>query len=94
MARIVGQLSRTAKFNIEFEIETACVYFLNLFVSSTVKPKKVEIISTGQYLEAAKVQQLQCKASGANPPAVVTWWMNNIQLKNVEIVVSCFVSRL
>jgi len=44
------------------------------FVSEiTVKPKKVEIVSSGQYLEALKTQQLHCKATGANPPAVVTW---------------------
>ena len=54
----------------------------------TVKPKKVEIVPGATYLEAAKVQQLQCKATGGNPPAVVTWWMNNVQLKNVEIIVS------
>ena len=53
-----------------------------------MKPKKVEIVPGATYLEAAKVQQLQCKATGGNPPAVVTWWMNNVQLKNVEIIVS------
>lgn len=48
----------------------------------------MEIIPTGPYLEAAKTQQLVCKATGANPPPVVTWWMNNIQLTNAEILVS------
>ena len=62
--------------------------FLLYVKNKTVKPKKVEIVPGATYLEAAKVQQLQCKATGGNPPAVVTWWMNNVQLKNVEIIVS------
>jgi hypothetical protein len=57
-----------------------------------VKPKKVEIVSSGQYLEALKTQQLHCKATDANPPAVVTWWMNNIQLTSAEILVSYSIS--
>lgn len=65
------------------------------FVSEiTVKPKKVEIVSSGQYLEALKTQQLHCKATGANPPAVVTWWMNNIQQTSTEILVSYSISML
>lgn len=61
-------------------------------IEMIVKPKKVEIVSTGQYLEALKTQQLHCKATGANPPAVVTWWMNNIQLTSTELLVSYFIS--
>lgn len=53
-----------------------------------VKPKEVEIIPAGHFLEAAKMQHLLCKATGANPPAVITWWMNNVQLTNTETLVS------
>ncbi|XP_046649564.1 muscle M-line assembly protein unc-89-like [Daphnia pulicaria] len=60
----------------------------NITLNLRMKPKKVEIVSTGQYLEALKTQQLHCKATGANPPAVVTWWMNNIQLTSTELLVS------
>nr|CAH0104441.1 unnamed protein product [Daphnia galeata] len=60
----------------------------NITLNLRMKPKKVEIVSSGQYLEALKTQQLHCKATDANPPAVVTWWMNNIQLTSTEILVS------
>lgn len=60
----------------------------NITLNLRMKPKKVEIIPAGLYLEAAKTQQLLCKATGANPQPVVTWWMNNIQLTSAEILVS------
>lgn len=64
------------------------------FIFHLVKPKKVEIIPAGLYLEAAKTQQLLCKATGANPQPVVTWWMNNIQLTSAEILVSSSIHAL
>lgn len=48
----------------------------------------MEIIPAGHYLEASKMQHLHCKAIGANPPAVITWWMNNVQLTNTETLAS------
>ena len=75
-------------FLIVFLAAIILFFYMKKTNKKTVKPKKVEIVPGATYLEAAKVQQLQCKATGGNPPAVVTWWMNNVQLKNVEIIVS------
>ena len=75
-------------FLIVFLVAIILFFYMKKTNKKTVKPKKVEIVPGATYLEAAKVQQLQCKATGGNPPAVVTWWMNNVQLKNVEIIVS------
>lgn len=48
----------------------------------------MEIVLANPVLEATKNQQLQCKTTGANPPALVTWWIGNKQLIDAEISVS------
>ncbi len=47
----------------------------------------MEILLPNPVLEAAKGQQLQCRTTGANPPALVTWWIGNKQLVDAEIAV-------
>ena len=55
------------------------INFMSLFTYA-VRPLSVEITSPVPVLEAGKAQQIQCRTSGANPPALVTWWVGNKQL--------------
>jgi len=42
----------------------------------------VEIILPGTALESGQNQQVRCRTTGSNPPALVTWWSGNKQLAN------------
>lgn len=51
-----------------------------LFFLSLVRPLQVEILEREQPLSVGRETELACRAIGARPPAVITWWLNDRQL--------------
>ncbi|CAA9998958.1 unnamed protein product, partial [Nesidiocoris tenuis] len=47
-----------------------------------VKPLSVSILSTQSPLSAFKEYELICESYGSRPAAQVTWWKDNVELKN------------
>lgn len=50
----------------------------NVFV--TVRPLFVEILAREQPLSVGQAAELACKAVGARPPAVITWWLDDREM--------------
>lgn len=46
----------------------------------TVRPMKVEILTSNQPLSADRKYELPCQAYGSRPPAKITWWMDSKEL--------------
>lgn len=61
--------------------------YFYLFMQMTVRPASVEILLPSPMLESGKTQQIQCRTTGANPAAHVTWWAGNKQLESTETTV-------
>ncbi|XP_055947955.1 neural cell adhesion molecule 2-like isoform X4 [Argiope bruennichi] len=64
--------------NITVPASTAVTLDLNL------KPVDVRIDPTRQPLSAGQEYEFTCMAAGSRPPAVITWWKGNKQLKNPD----------
>ncbi|GIY75656.1 uncharacterized protein CDAR_560541 [Caerostris darwini] len=64
--------------NITVPASTAVTLDLNL------KPVDVRIDPTRQPLSAGQEYEFTCMAAGSRPPAVITWWKSNKQLKNPD----------
>ncbi|XP_067617196.1 uncharacterized protein side-IV isoform X2 [Eurosta solidaginis] len=46
-----------------------------------LKPVAVHIMTKDRFVSADRTYDIECKSSGSKPPAVITWWRNNKQLK-------------
>ncbi|XP_054746887.1 uncharacterized protein LOC129252242 [Anastrepha obliqua] len=46
-----------------------------------LKPVAVHIMTKDRPISADRTYDIECKSSGSKPPAVITWWRNNKQLK-------------
>lgn len=51
--------------------------FIHLF---SVRPLLVEILAREQPLSVGQEAELACRAVGARPPAIITWWLNDKQM--------------
>lgn len=54
----------------------------------TVRPLSAELMMPMAPLEAGKVQQIQCRTTGANPSAFITWWYGLRQITDADNQVS------
>ncbi|CAH0721447.1 unnamed protein product, partial [Brenthis ino] len=54
------------------------IIIINIFV--TVRPLLVEILAREQPLSVGQEAELACRAVGARPPAIITWWLNDKQI--------------
>lgn len=61
--------------------ETITILF---FFLSPVRPLLVEILEREQPLSVGRETEIACRAVGARPPAVITWWLDDRQLQVVE----------
>lgn len=48
-----------------------------------MKPLSVVISGKEKTVSAEKTYDIECKASGSKPPAIITWWKGNKQLKKM-----------
>lgn len=60
-----------------------------------MKPHKVQILTKEKKVRADKKYEVECKATGSKPEAVVTWWKANEQMTNTKTVssVTNFISQ-
>lgn len=49
-----------------------------------MRPLLVEILEREQPLSVGRETEVACRAIGARPPAVITWWLDDRQLHVVE----------
>lgn len=45
-----------------------------------MRPLLVEILAREQPLSVGQEAELACRAVGARPPAIITWWLNDKQI--------------
>lgn len=55
-----------------------------------MKPLIVVIMGKRNSLSAEKTYDIECKSTGSKPPAVISWWRGNKQIKRPVRTVSCF----
>lgn len=56
----------------------------SLFFLFPVRPLLVEILEREQPLSVGRETEIACRAVGARPPAVITWWLDDRQLQVIE----------
>jgi hypothetical protein len=54
----------------------------------SVKPVAVNIVTKEKHVSADKRYEVECKASGSRPEAVITWWKGSRQIKRITKNVS------
>lgn len=62
-------------------------YVLALFLLA-VKPVAVHILTKDRFVSADRTYDIECKSSGSKPPALISWWKSNKQLKKLAKNVS------
>ncbi|XP_075972133.1 kin of IRRE-like protein 2 isoform X2 [Anticarsia gemmatalis] len=58
---------------------------VNVQIQIYLRPLSVEILAREQPLSVGQPAELACKAVGARPPAVITWWMDERQMSPAAI---------
>lgn len=53
-----------------------------------VKPVAVHILTKDRFVSADRTYDIECKSSGSKPPALISWWKSNKQLKKLTKNVS------
>ncbi|VVC44609.1 Hypothetical protein CINCED_3A001155 [Cinara cedri] len=53
-----------------------------------LKPLEVQVLSSRQPLSNGRTYEVKCQAIGSKPPANITWWKDNEELKNTSQSVS------
>lgn len=48
-----------------------------------MKPAAVHILTKEKFVSADKTYDVECKSSGSKPPAIITWWRGNKQIKRL-----------
>ncbi|EDW59180.1 protein turtle homolog B isoform X1 [Drosophila virilis] len=48
-----------------------------------LKPVAVHILTKDRFVSADRTYDIECKSSGSKPPALITWWKGNKQLKKL-----------
>ncbi|EDV92962.1 hemicentin-1 [Drosophila grimshawi] len=48
-----------------------------------LKPVAVHILTKDRFVSADRTYDIECKSSGSKPPALITWWKANKQLKKL-----------
>ncbi|XP_076314727.1 neural cell adhesion molecule 2-like [Tachypleus tridentatus] len=56
-------------------------------VDMNFRPLEVHIVGERRPLLAGKPVKIECSTSGSRPPAEVTWWKEDIQLKSVKSLI-------
>lgn len=54
----------------------------------TVPPLSIRLLGARQPLSAGRRYDLLCQSAGGRPPAVITWWQNDIRLEKTTETVS------
>ncbi|XP_026326855.1 nephrin-like [Hyposmocoma kahamanoa] len=57
---------------------------VNVQIQLYLRPLLVEILEREQPLSVGRETEIACRAVGARPPAVITWWLDDRQLQVVE----------
>ncbi|XP_050561396.1 synaptogenesis protein syg-2 isoform X1 [Spodoptera frugiperda] len=58
---------------------------VNVQIQLYLRPLFVEILAREQPLSVGQAAELACKAVGARPPAIITWWMDDRQMSVAAI---------
>ncbi|KAG6463570.1 hypothetical protein O3G_MSEX013951, partial [Manduca sexta] len=58
---------------------------VNVQIQLYLRPLLVEILAREQPLSVGQEAELACRAVGARPPAVITWWMDDRQMPTIAV---------
>ncbi len=58
------------------------------FLSLTVRPLEVRILSSRQPMSANKKYELTCQTFGSRPSATVTWWKDGVLMRRSQETVN------
>lgn len=56
---------------------------MKIIIFPIVKPAAVHILTKEKFVSADKTYDVECKSSGSKPPAIITWWRGNKQIKRL-----------
>ncbi len=63
-----------------------CVYSVSLSSLFAVRPTAVTITTRERHLESNKTYEIECKAQGSRPLAVISWWKGPHHIRHQDKV--------